>query len=108
MICSTGIISNFKGGKINMTQYEIYLILFAMNMVILMIPHLIMDWLLQKDDIAINKLTNWKPRWIHSAKYALGMIIFLLYINAGTINKVDGNWIVPVTFLSKMPQENSI
>ena len=52
-------------------------------------PHLVADWILQKNKEAIKKINNSKVRSIHSFKYSLAMITGFIIINIPIVKELS-------------------
>ena len=52
-------------------------------------PHLVADWILQKNKEAIKKINDSKVRSIHSFKYSLAMITGFIIINIPIVKELS-------------------
>ena len=69
-------------------ELDLMIIIFAINMILLLIPHSIADWMVQRDNQAINKITHPNIRLDHSLEYGVIMTIAFLAINGLQVIKV--------------------
>lgn len=71
-----------------MNKFELYLSLFVMQFVMLGIAHFVMDWLFQKDHVAVGKIYDKELRLRHSINYGMGVVFVFNSINLPVLSEI--------------------